>query len=58
LYGSTSSRSTSRQIRGEPVLQVEGVGDQLHPGGRRHPKGGGERLGCERRHGWGAVSAE
>ena len=28
----------------QPVLEVEGVGDQLHPGQRGHAEGGGDRL--------------
>ena len=43
---------------GEPVLEVEGVGDQLHPGQRGHAEGGGDRLGGERGDRRGALAAE
>ena len=54
----TSSRRTRFQQQREPVAQVQGVGDQLCPGRRGHAQGERERLGGERRHQRGAVTAQ
>ena len=43
---------------GEAVAEVEGVGDQLCPGGWGHAQRQRERFGGERRHGRCAVTAE
>ena len=43
---------------GQPVAEVEGVGDQLCPGRRGHAQRQRERFGGERRHRRGAVPAQ
>ena len=50
FHGATSSASTRAQIRGMPVLQVQRIGQQLHPGHRGDPERRRERLRGERRH--------
>ena len=46
----TSSRTDAFPEHGEPVAQVEGVGDQLGPGRRGHAQRQRERFRGERRH--------
>ncbi len=43
-------RFDGRPDPGEPMLEVQGVGQQLEPGQGGDPESGGERFGRERRH--------
>ena len=57
-HGSTCEGLDEAPDAGEPVLEVEGVGDQPHPGGGGDAQRGGHRFGGERGDRRGALAAQ